>query len=59
MSSKLFAGVPDHLKIWNSHGDHVVGLPAGFSITGRTDNAVAAVENPRNEDSTASSFIPK
>ncbi|MGB0036399.1 MAG: glutamine-hydrolyzing GMP synthase [Candidatus Acidiferrales bacterium] len=44
--SKLFAGIPAHLKIWNSHGDHVVGVPAGFAITGRTDNAVAAVENP-------------
>ncbi len=44
-SSKLFAGVPRELRIWNSHGDHVVGLPAGFQVTGRTDNAVAAVEN--------------
>jgi GMP synthase (glutamine-hydrolysing) len=45
-SSKLFAGVPLELRIWNSHGDHVVGLPEGFQVTGRTDNAVAAVENP-------------
>jgi GMP synthase (glutamine-hydrolysing) len=44
-ASKLFADIPDHLKIWNSHGDHVVEVPAGFAITGRTDNAIAAVEN--------------
>ncbi|HXQ25571.1 MAG TPA: glutamine-hydrolyzing GMP synthase [Candidatus Acidoferrales bacterium] len=44
--SKLFSGLPGELNIWNSHGDHVVGLPAGFHVTGRTDNAVAAVENP-------------
>ena len=44
--SRLFSGVPTSLKIWNSHGDHVVGVPAGFQITGRTDNAVAAVEHP-------------
>jgi GMP synthase (glutamine-hydrolysing) len=44
--SKLFRGLPEDLKIWNSHGDHVVGLPAGFHITGRTANAVAAVEDP-------------
>jgi GMP synthase (glutamine-hydrolysing) len=44
--SKLFAGVPAQLSVWNSHGDHVVGLPAGFHVTARTDNAVAAVENP-------------
>jgi GMP synthase (glutamine-hydrolysing) len=45
-SSSLFSGLPGTLKIWNSHGDHVVGLPEGFHVTGRTDNAVAAVENP-------------
>lgn len=45
--SKLFAGLPRHLKIWNSHGDHVVGLPAGFHVTAQTDNAVAAIENPQ------------
>ena len=44
--SKLFSGVPRSLKIWNNHGDHVVTLPAGFHVTGRTDNAVAAVEDP-------------
>ena len=43
--SKLFADCPNRFKIWNSHGDHVVGLPEGFSVTGRTDNAIAAVEN--------------
>ncbi len=45
-ASTLFGGLPGRLKIWNSHGDHVVGLPAGFHVTGRTDNAVAAVEHP-------------
>jgi GMP synthase (glutamine-hydrolysing) len=43
--SKLFDGVPRCLKVWNSHGDHVVGLPQGFVVTGRTANAVAAIEN--------------
>jgi GMP synthase (glutamine-hydrolysing) len=43
--SKLFSGFPRQLKVWNSHGDHVVGLPAGFHITARTNNAVAAVED--------------
>jgi len=43
--SALFMGLPSHLKVWESHGDHVVGLPEGFEITGRTENAVAAVEN--------------
>jgi GMP synthase (glutamine-hydrolysing) len=43
--SALFKGVPHRLKVWESHGDHVVSLPEGFDITGRTQNAVAAVEN--------------
>src|SRR6202453_249855 len=33
--SKLFADCPDRFTIWNSHGDHVVGLPEGFTVTGR------------------------
>src|SRR6202041_2561691 len=43
-ASKLSNGIPDHLKIWNSNGDHVVEVPAGFATTGRTDNALGAVE---------------
>ncbi len=44
--SKLFAGIPDFLRVWNSHGDHVRALPPGFHATGRTENAIAAVEDP-------------
>jgi GMP synthase (glutamine-hydrolysing) len=43
--SKLFSDFPGQFKIWNSHGDHVVGLPDGFTVTGRTDNAVGAMEH--------------
>ena len=44
-SSALFAGVPTGLCVWNSHGDHVRALPAGFRTVGMTENAVAAVED--------------
>lgn len=44
--SDLFVDFPGCLKIWNSHGDHVLALPPGFHATGRTSNAIAAVENP-------------
>ncbi len=44
--SALFSELPRQLKIWNSHGDHVLALPAGFRITGKTENAVAAAEDP-------------
>jgi GMP synthase (glutamine-hydrolysing) len=41
----LFQGLPRQLKVWESHGDQVVSLPADFRVTGRTANAIAAVEN--------------
>jgi GMP synthase (glutamine-hydrolysing) len=44
--SALFKDVPERLKIWNSHGDHVSELPAGFHVTGRTDNAIGSFEHP-------------
>ena len=44
--SDLFTGVPASLRVWNSHGDHVRTLPDGFRTVGRTENAIAAVENP-------------
>ena len=33
-ASALFKGCANQLKIWNSHGDHVIDLPAGFHVTG-------------------------
>jgi GMP synthase (glutamine-hydrolysing) len=47
--SQLFAGIPNAMRIWNSHGDHVVDLPAGFRTVARTQNAVAAVEDPHRK----------
>jgi GMP synthase (glutamine-hydrolysing) len=44
--SELFNGVAASLRVWNSHGDHVMQLPSGFRTVGRTANAVAAVEDP-------------
>jgi GMP synthase (glutamine-hydrolysing) len=47
--SLLFEGLPKKLRIWNSHGDHVRALPAGFHITGETGNAVSAAEDPERK----------
>ena len=44
--SALFNGFPRQMNIWNSHGDHVVALPRGFIVTGETNNAVSAAEDP-------------
>jgi GMP synthase (glutamine-hydrolysing) len=47
--SQIFHGMPKSLRIWNSHGDHVVELPHGFRTTARTESAVAAVEHPERQ----------
>ena len=48
-NSHLFSGLPGSLRIWNSHGDHVVALPHGFHAVGHTQNAIAAVEDPHRK----------
>lgn len=47
--SELFRNFPGSMKIWNSHGDHVLALPDGFHATGKTSNAVASMENPERK----------
>jgi GMP synthase (glutamine-hydrolysing) len=46
----LFDGIGDQLDIWNSHGDKVAALPAGFRAAARTENSkFAAIEDPKRE----------
>ena len=45
--TQLLNGLESPLRVWNSHGDHVVEVPPGFEITGRTENAVSVIENPQ------------
>jgi GMP synthase (glutamine-hydrolysing) len=45
---RLFAGLPKTLRVWNSHGDRLVRLPAGFTAIGTTENSeFAAIEDRR------------
>jgi GMP synthase (glutamine-hydrolysing) len=42
----LFAGLPDALSVWMSHGDAVTAAPPGFTVTARTAvTPVAAFED--------------
>jgi GMP synthase (glutamine-hydrolysing) len=42
----LLDGLPDHLRSWMSHGDEVVGAPAGFTVNATSARAtVAAFED--------------
>ena len=39
----LFAGLPQSMNVWMSHGDEAKELPAGFALTARTSNALAGI----------------
>jgi GMP synthase (glutamine-hydrolysing) len=43
--SQLFAGLPESMQVWMSHGDEALELPEGFHRTAATSNALAAIEN--------------
>lgn len=46
VSSPLFKGVKSRVRVWNSHGDKLTGLPEGFSAIASTENApFAAIAN--------------
>ncbi len=45
--SRLFEGIPRQLTVWMSHGDEALELPAGFRQVARSENAVAAMEDPK------------
>ncbi len=47
--SDVLGGLPDKIKIWASHGDNVLELPAGFHLTGTTANAIGAAEDPKRK----------
>jgi len=42
-SSPLFRGLPKSTQVWNSHGDKLTKLPAGFSPVAVTENSDFAV----------------
>ncbi len=43
--SPLFNGLEKRQPVWMSHGDEALELPAGFELTAKTPNAVAAIQN--------------
>jgi GMP synthase (glutamine-hydrolysing) len=43
--SRLFAGLPQTIDVWMSHGDEAKQLPEGFTPTAKTANALAGIEN--------------
>jgi GMP synthase (glutamine-hydrolysing) len=56
---KLFAGLPRRLRVWNSHGDKMIKLPAGFVATGSTENSPYAVIEDDSRGFYAIQFHPE
>ncbi|MBE7500019.1 MAG: glutamine-hydrolyzing GMP synthase [Verrucomicrobiales bacterium] len=49
-SSPLFRRLPRTLQVWNSHGDKLTRLPAGFRPAARTENSeYAAIADARRQ----------
>ncbi len=45
--SELLKGLGKKEQVWMSHGDKVLKMPDGFTVTASSDNAeIAAIENP-------------
>ena len=44
--SRLFKDLPQDISVWMSHGDEALELPPGFKLVAKTQNAVAAIEDP-------------
>jgi len=48
--SQLFDGLGQQVDVWNSHGDEVTALPAGFRVAAHTSSSpFAAVEDPQRK----------
>jgi GMP synthase (glutamine-hydrolysing) len=46
----LFKGLGKQIKIWNSHGDKITRLPAGFRTVAVTENSpYASIEHPKKK----------
>jgi GMP synthase (glutamine-hydrolysing) len=55
----LFAGIPDEIRVWASHGDFVAAVPDGFSIVATSANAPIAAMSDASRALYAILFHPE
>src|SRR5712671_1682875 len=55
----LFANLPETLQVWNSHGDRITKLPAGFKSVAVTENSPYAAIEDRNRRLFGLQFHPE
>jgi GMP synthase (glutamine-hydrolysing) len=58
-SCALFARLPAKLQVWNSHGDRLTKLPAGFRSVAVTSNSTYAAIEHRNKKFFGLQFHPE
>ncbi|MCX8109086.1 MAG: glutamine-hydrolyzing GMP synthase, partial [Verrucomicrobiae bacterium] len=56
---KLFQGLPETFRVWNSHGDLLTRLPPGFHVVGTTENSPAAAIAHREKPIFGLQFHPE
>ena len=56
---KLFEGLPDTLRVWNSHGDRLEELPEGFEAVASTENSPYATIQDAARDFYGMQFHPE
>ncbi|MDP4694496.1 MAG: glutamine-hydrolyzing GMP synthase, partial [Opitutales bacterium] len=59
IKGKLFAGMPDSLRVWNSHGDRLESLPEGFEAVASTENSPFATIQDAKRDFYGMQFHPE
>ena len=55
----LFAGLPETLAVWMSHGDRVTELPPGFIQLAQSDNGIIAAMGDPERDIYGTQFHPE
>ena len=57
--SRLFEGLPDTLRVWNSHGDRIEQLPDGFAAVASTENSPYATIEDASRNFYGMQFHPE
>lgn len=56
---RLFEGMPDTLRVWNSHGDRIEQLPDGFEAVASTENSPYATIEDASRNFYGMQFHPE
>jgi GMP synthase (glutamine-hydrolysing) len=58
-ADRLFAGLPDHMDVWMSHGDSVSKLPPDFVVVAKSESAPFAAVRHKSRPVYGTQFHPE